>query len=143
MEKKTMQDPRKLPRSCREAARPVGKPMVAAKNTECKVVGTVPLDQVQELEGLLTGLAGEEGQDFKVLEVVMKNGGRPQGQLLLTKPLGRNDTPGSCQRSVACINFTGGNMYPTLWGPLAAAAPPPHLTPFPPPLRSKPSARFT
>ena len=72
--------------------------MAVAKNTECKVVGTVPADQAAQLEEILAGMAGREGQEFRVLEVAMKTNGRPPRQLLLTSPMDREDAPGSSRR---------------------------------------------
>jgi len=72
--------------------------MAVAKNTECKVVGTVPADQAGELEELLAGMAGREGQEFRVVEVAMKTAGRPIKQLLLTRPLDRGELTGTSRR---------------------------------------------
>lgn len=59
----------------------------AATETESRAIGTISLDRLNEVNQILTGLAGRAGDDIKSRTIVLKSEQGPPTELILLRNL--------------------------------------------------------
>ena len=64
----------------------------AKERTECRAFSTIPVSQLQQLQDLLTGLAGTSGRAFRHHEVVKKAEDQPMVLVYLQQSLDASES---------------------------------------------------